>query len=180
MQTRRSWARTRLLLSALAVAAVIPALGGEEAKPAKALLVVDMQKMYVDRAPEPGFVENVNRVIDATRGKVLTVYILDDGGGPLDRRVHRVSKVRFEKKNTDAFTNPALGRFLQEHGVRDVTLIGLDASYCVYGTAMGALAAGLRVHVVPDAVSTRFDEHRTAVDRLVTLGADLVTEGDIP
>ncbi len=172
------WLPLALLGFALATAGLAGAK--EAARPSKALLVLDVQKAYVGpSAEDQAFVDHVNHAIDRTRGKVLTIYVLQEGGGPLDERVHVVSKERFAKSQRDAFTNPELLRLLKRKGIRDVYLVGLDALYCVYSTAMGAQGHGYRVHAVPDALLTSSADRKGALDQLADAGVELVEDGDL-
>jgi nicotinamidase-related amidase len=73
------------------------------------------------------------------------------------RWVSIVNTNDFAKNRTDAFSNRKLEQFLIDHHVDEIFLVGLDAAFCVYYTALGALNRGYRVTVVTDAVMTRRD-----------------------
>ena len=60
----------------------------------------------------------------------------------------------FAKNRTDAFSNRQLEQFLIDQQVTELYLVGLDAAFCVYYTALGALNRGYNVTVVSDAVMT--------------------------
>lgn len=60
----------------------------------------------------------------------------------------------FAKQVGDAFSNPALGRWLAGQGAEAVVLLGAQTEHCVAATVRGALAAGLGVSVVEDAHGT--------------------------
>ncbi len=176
----RAACRLRSALLLLVLAAAGPVGAREAANPTKALLVMDIQDGYVGAYSDAqAFLARVNRVIDATKGKVLTIYVLDNGGGDLDERLHVVSRTRFTKTSSDAFTSLDLVRFLERKGIRDVTLVGLDAAHCVHDTAVGALQHGYRVHAVPDAVITRYGDPRAALENLAKLGVELVKDDAI-
>jgi nicotinamidase-related amidase len=66
----------------------------------------------------------------------------------------------FAKNRTDAFSNRQLEQFLIDRQVEEIFLVGLDAAFCVYYTALGALNRGYRVTVVTDAVLTGRDMTR--------------------
>jgi len=61
----------------------------------------------------------------------------------------------FTKRISDSFSNPQLDAFLIRNRVDELYLVGLDASYCVHKTALGALNRGYKVTVVDDAVLSR-------------------------
>jgi len=76
------------------------------------------------------------------------------------RWVKVVNKNDFAKNRTDAFSSRQLEQFLIDHQVDEILLVGLDAAFCVYYTALGALNRGYRVTVVTDAIMTGRDMMR--------------------
>jgi len=76
------------------------------------------------------------------------------------RWVRVVNTNDFAKNRTDAFSNRQLEQFLIDRQVDEIFLVGLDAAFCVYYTALGALNRGYRVTVVTDAVMTGRDMDR--------------------
>jgi nicotinamidase-related amidase len=68
--------------------------------------------------------------------------------------LHVVNGNDFAKNRTDAFSNRQLEQFLIDQQVTELYLVGLDAAFCVYYTALGALNRGYKVTVVSDAVMT--------------------------
>jgi len=75
----------------------------------------------------------------------------------IDRRIMIINNNDFKKNRTDAFSNPKLEQFLIARQVDEVFLVGLDAAFCVYYTALGALNRGYKVTVIQDAVLTGRD-----------------------
>lgn len=151
------------------------------ADPKKALLVIDVQEDYTGlngkKSPLLKGVDNqvfnINRLIDAAAAAGMeVVYIRQifdnnvltrlfvgrtiDGlpGTELDSRIKMINQNDFTKKISDAFSNPRLGEFLIKKHVNEVYLVGLDAAYCVYYTALGAENRGYKVTIVKDAVMT--------------------------
>ena len=69
-----------------------------------------------------------------------------------------------------------LGDLLREHGVSDVTVVGLATDYCVKNTALDALRAGLAVTVDPTAtrpVEVHAGDGERALDELRDAGASM-------
>jgi len=124
-------------------------------------------------------VQSVNRLIDTfDRSGQEVIYVRQvftnslitrlHGGrilaGRMEPRICRwvnvVNKNDFAKNRTDAFSNRKLEQFLIDRQVDELFLVGLDAAFCVYYTALGALNRGYRVTVVSDAVMTGRDMGR--------------------
>jgi len=156
--------------------------------PTQALLVMDIQESgSSNRPPLPlssstplgAMIAAANRAIDRFDQAGLEVaYIRQVFGNDLvtrlhggrilagrlepriDRRVRIVNGNDFKKNRTDAFANPDLERFLIDRQVDELYLVGLDAAFCVYYTALGALNRGYRVTVLEDAVLTGRDMNK--------------------
>jgi nicotinamidase-related amidase len=102
--------------------------------------------------------------------------VAGSAGAQWDARVPIDGVAYFAKQRGDAFSNPALGIHLKEQGVGEVVLSGLMARACVTATAKGALARGLKVGVLRDAVADLSDRARdAALARLSRRGADVRT-----
>src|SRR6185437_7229654 len=60
----------------------------------------------------------------------------------------------FSKNVGDAFSQPALGDWMDAQGAGALVLLGAQSDHCIAATLGGALARGLKVTVVGDAHST--------------------------
>jgi nicotinamidase-related amidase len=99
-----------------------------------------------------------------SRGALLDPRILVAPGAPV-----------FEKREPDAFSNPALGRELERLAVGRVVIGGVYADACVSATALAARRRGLRVGVMADAVgAASADARRRALARLQSSGVEVV------
>jgi nicotinamidase-related amidase len=97
-------------------------------------------------------------------------------GARWDDRIDATGATYFPKMRGDAFTNPDLPRFLDEHGVEEVTMTGLMAKACVVATTRGAIARGLRVRLLEPAIADTSDrEKANAIRRLGALPGVTVT-----
>ncbi|ABQ24384.1 cysteine hydrolase family protein [Geotalea uraniireducens] len=154
--------------------------------PTKALLVMDIQESgggsnrqsipLSTSTPLGAMIAASNRVIDwFDQAGMEVAYIRQVFGNDLitrlhggrilagrlepriDRRIMIINNNDFKKNRTDAFSNPKLEQFLIARQVDEVFLVGLDAAFCVYYTALGALNRGYKVTVIQDAVLTGRD-----------------------
>ena len=151
--------------------------------PTRAVLVLDIQESSASKntplrplpldTPFGRMIEAVNNVIEHfDRTGLEVAYVRQvfssnfvtrlHGGrilaGRMEPRICRwvrvVNSNDFAKNRTDAFSNRKLEQFLIDRQVREIFLVGLDAAFCVYYTALGALNRGYRVTVVTDAIMT--------------------------
>lgn len=127
-------------------------------------------------------VKNVNKIIElASEKNIIVVYVKQEfygvfgklfskmfchgtaikgnPGTEIDKRIHIVSNNIFSKITAGAFSNPMLIKLLEEHKVDTVYLTGIDAEYCVYATAKGALKHGYNVFIIKDGIALRA-EHK--------------------
>ena len=166
--------------------------------PRKALLVLDLQEGYRGTNPRQpatapaagGMLDTVNRLIGMAAETGMEVcyvrqvfgnnlFVRMHGGRKVekvivDRRIVKINDNDFAKNRTDAFSNSALEQFLIDHQVNELYLTGVDAAYCVYYTALGALNRGYKVTVVRDAVATRSDMKKV-LERYSAKGIQVVT-----
>ncbi len=147
--------------------------------PRQALVVLDLQEGYrgtnnrqpVTIPPAFGLIATVNRLIDnATLSGMEVAYIRQlfsnnlivrlhggkkQGRVVIDHRIKVINGNDFEKNRTDAFSNRQFEQLLIDRQVDELYLVGVDAAFCVYYTALGALNRGYKVTVVADAVMSR-------------------------
>jgi nicotinamidase-related amidase len=92
----------------------------------------------------------------------------------VDRRIKLINNNDFEKNRTDAFSSHQFEQLLINNHVNTLYLTGVDAAYCVYYTALGALKRGYRVIVVTDAVASR-EKMQGVLERYRRKGIDVIT-----
>lgn len=156
--------------------------------PHSALLVIDIQQGYNGdesalppaAAASSGLIGVINRLIDAAQSRgVEVVYIRQvfksnifvrlHGGKNfdkviVDRRVKKINSNDFEKSRTDAFASRDFEEFLIKNSINELYLTGVDAAYCVYYTALGAINRGYKTTIVIDATASRKD--RESIQKL--------------
>lgn len=69
-------------------------------------------------------------------------------------------------KNTyDAFTNPALERFLKKHEIKYVAVTGVFGDGCVHATIQGGFSAGYNFIILKDLIETTDDKERQEIQK---------------
>ena len=141
--------------------------------PKRVVIVVDLQTGMFDGVLEPpihdaGVIAERTRAIAnwARRSGRKIAFVRHDGpaGDPLapgqpgwpvwPELGQAASEPTFSKSVGDAFSNPALGAWVDHEGATGVVLLGAQTDHCIAATVGGALARGLEVTVVGDAHST--------------------------
>lgn len=150
----------------------------------KALLVIDMQNVCVGENHAAYFkydneklIEKVNEAIDANKEN-LVIYIKNlmkrnlinklapfhayegTDEAELVSNLHVVSDYVFVKYEGNAFSNPKLNKFLKEHNIERVEVVGVDGGGCVGLTALGAIKEGYSLIVNKSAIGTMFNKNK--------------------
>ncbi|MDP4094206.1 MAG: isochorismatase family cysteine hydrolase [Bacillota bacterium] len=154
----------------------------EYSSPGKALLVVDIQEDATGKtakSPYPyqgseEFIKKVNKIIEKAESKnILVIYIGQETnnnildrhitagrcikgkpGAKLDSRLQIINGNYFSKSRSDAFSNSKLSDFLIKNQINQLYIIGLDATACVYKTALGAVNRKYKTAIIKDGVIT--------------------------
>ncbi len=143
-----------------------------------ALLVVDVQERLmpvIDNAER--VILNIRRLIQGASILGLPVLATEQyprGLGPAVQTVRELLSedcVR-EKITFSCLGEPSIFESLRAAGRDTILVCGAEAHVCVCQTVHDCLAAGYRVHVAADAVSSRAPENRAlALERMARAGA---------
>ncbi len=139
----------------------------------RALLVIDIQEDCTGKILKPPFlfqeqseefIPKVNAIVtEASLHDTVIVYLRtnfklqDVPGAKLDSRLKVVGTDCFLKDSFDAFSssNHLFAEFLAcQKQIKDLYLLGLDATLCVYQTAKAAVEKGYRTVILEDAILT--------------------------
>ncbi|MCU0705167.1 MAG: isochorismatase family protein [Fimbriiglobus sp.] len=145
------------------------------------LVVIDVQDKLLAKMPTAAaLVHSVGFLLDAAHLLGVPMRATEQypkGLGPTTTEIARrlpqpiPAKTAFSCCGADGFTAE-----LKTLGRNVVVLAGMETHVCVAQTAFDLLAAGFRVLLPVDAVSSRFEvDHSTALRRLERAGADLTT-----
>ena len=134
-----------------------------------ALVVVDVQEAF--RTAIPDFALVASRVSTSVRGfQVLGVPVLvteqyPKGLGHTAEEILLALPDDFEVFEKTVFSSCGAGMFvkrLNDLGIKQVVLCGLETHVCVNQTAHDLLDSGYQVHVLTDAVCSRFNSDKAA------------------
>lgn len=146
----------------------------------KALLVIDIQEDATGKTTNKPYknskelIDNVNSVIDYCEKQGIAVvyikhqlnsnflnkiimgnrFIKGTPGSEIDSRIKVINNFIFSKDKGNAFSNPKLDDFLKKNNISEIFIVGLDATACVYRTAIGAIKRGYKVAVLKGAIVT--------------------------
>jgi isochorismate hydrolase len=169
-----------------------------------AILVLDMQKVYIDphsksAIPSMGFIiPNIEKILSAYPGNltVFTRHLNDNENAKLMSKWWKTllkqdssaSELVFEKKEAlvieksqyDAFYDTNLDEILRENLIEQVVIVGAMTNLCCESTARSAFARGYEVFFVADAMATRnYDLHMAALKNAAHGFARVVTTMDV-
>jgi nicotinamidase-related amidase len=143
-----------------------------------ALVVVDIQEAF--RSAVPVFPLIASRASVAVRGfltlgvPVIVTEQYPKGLGRTAEEILLVLPDDFEVFEKTAFSSCGASPFvdkLEELGVKQVVLCGLEAHVCVNQTAHDLLDRGYQVHVLTDCVCSRFEHDQDAgLDKMKASG----------
>ncbi len=141
------------------------------------LMIIDLQeKLLAAMSDREKVCRNTRLLLSLTHHYALPVMLTEQyprGLGPTVNEIkemlpehHRLEKVQFS-----AFT-PEMMVLLQQMGRRTILMTGTETHVCVYQTTRDLLENGFDVHLVRDAVCSRFHEnHENGLALMHDLGA---------
>lgn len=136
-----------------------------------ALMIVDMQTALVETEPynRAAVIENIKALLDACRKKGLSIIYIQHDGGTGDELEHgsigwtiykdiapMPDEKIFEKEYNSAFRKTGLHEYLQETGVKNLILCGMQTEYCLDVTCKVAFEYEYEV-TIPQSTTTTFD-----------------------
>lgn len=155
----------------------------------KALLVVDMQNIYLGKDHAKFFTYNNNVLIENVNERISkynkedVIYIINimkdnfinkfipfkayEGTKEVElvENLLLVNEVVISKYKGDAFSNPKLKQILDSREVQELEIIGIDGGGCVALTALGASENGYDVSIYTNAVGTIFEKRAAKLNK---------------
>lgn len=144
------------------------------------LLVVDVQTALLEDKPYCGdaVLQRVRSLITQCRERdIEVIYVRHDGGvgdelefGTPGWEIHStvaplLGEQIFNKRVNSAFRDTGLSVYLDEHGVRDIILVGMQTEYCIDATCKSAFERGYQV-VIPEGTFTTYDNDWLSGEKL--------------
>lgn len=136
-----------------------------------ALIIVDMQTSLVESLPynKLTVVENIKSLLSACRKrKIPVIYIQHDGGigdelesGSIGWTIYKEiapmeNEKIFEKKYNSAFRKTGLKKYLDNMGIKNIILCGMQTEHCVDATCKVAFEYEYNI-TIPLFTTTTFD-----------------------
>ena len=145
-----------------------------------ALLVVDVQTALIESGPFRAVetVGNIRSLMESARESgAEVIYIRHDSGkagftaGCTGHEIHEAVAPRdgeriFDKRFNSAFLATGLHGYLQDRGIKNIILTGLQTEYCVDATCKAAFERGYLVYV-PKGAHTTFDNGPFSAAQLI-------------
>jgi nicotinamidase-related amidase len=146
------------------------------------LLCIDMQPVFVRAVADSArLLRRCEFAIAAAQGLELPVMFTEQVPQKLGHTAPELlalapGTAAFGKNTFSALADHDIrDALVRERGVEHLLICGIETSVCVYQTAVEALASGLRVTILYDAVGARrADDARVCLDTLARAGAHVL------
>jgi nicotinamidase-related amidase len=144
------------------------------------LLVIDVQTKLMAKIPNAEeLVRNIAFLIDATKLLGMTVQATEQYPKGLGATVPELATRLPERPDKLTFSSCAVPSVIDNFhraACPKLVLAGIETHVCVLNTALDLLAAGFRVYLAVDALSSRYAiDHDMALRRLEQAGAIVTT-----
>lgn len=147
------------------------------------LVVIDVQEKLVPAMDERicgQVVSHINMLLDGFQMLNLPVIATEQYPRGLGHTIEELSAATaqqcVEKVAFSCVGEPNFITALEKTGARQVVLVGMEAHVCVYQTLIDLLDRGYGVHLVRDAICSRFkSDYQTVISMAPQLGAVLTT-----
>jgi nicotinamidase-related amidase len=140
------------------------------------LLIVDMQTALVESHPynEEKLIHNIKRLISLCKEKKIEIiYVRHDGGAGDELEYNsagwqiyheiepRDGEKIVEKRYNSAFKSTGLKEYLDNKGIKNIILTGMQAEYCMDATCKVAFEYGYHITIPEEATSTYDNSYLT-------------------
>jgi len=148
-----------------------------------ALIVIDVQEKLVPAMDERicgQVVGHINMLLEGCKSMGIPVIATEQYprglGNTIGELAGATDKECVEKVAFSCAGEPNFITALEKTGAKQVILVGMEAHVCVYQTLIDLLDRGYVVHLVRDAICSRFkSDYQTAITMATQMGAVLTT-----
>lgn len=148
-----------------------------------ALVVVDIQEKLVpamNSRVSGELVQHVELLLEGFAALELPIIATEQYpkglGHIIPKLVAATRQACVEKTSFSCCGAPDFIEALEKDGTKQVLLVGMEAHVCVYQTLIDLLDRGYQVHLVKDAICSRFkSDYETAVAAAAAAGAVITT-----
>lgn len=153
------------------------------AKERAALVVIDVQEKLVPAMDERicgRLIGHINMLVETFKAMDLPIIATEQYPRGLGNTISELAGATedecVEKVAFSCAGEPNFMAALEKSGARQVVLVGMEAHVCVYQTMIDLLDRGYHVHLVRDAICSRFkSDYDTAICMAPQMGAVLTT-----
>jgi len=147
------------------------------------LVVIDVQEKLIPAMDERicgQVISHINMLLEGFKAMNLPVIATEQYPRGLGKTIEELAAATeqqcVEKVAFSCAGEPNFLTALEQTGARQVVLVGMEAHVCVYQTLIDLLDRGYTVHLVRDAICSRFKfDYMTAVSMATEMGAVLTT-----
>lgn len=147
------------------------------------LVVVDVQEKLVpamDERISGRLIGHINMLVETCKAMDLPIIATEQYPRGLGHTIGELSGAVeascIEKTAFSCIGEPNFLSALEKTGAKQVLLVGMEAHVCVYQTMIDLLDRGYGVHLVRDAICSRFkSDYLAAIDMALQMGAVVTT-----
>jgi len=148
-----------------------------------ALVVIDVQEKLVPAMDERicgQLIGHISMLVEAFKAMELPVIATEQYPRGLGNTISELAAATeqdcVEKTAFSCAGEPNFLAALEKSGAKQVVLVGMEAHVCVYQTMIDLLDRGCTVHLVRDAICSRFkSDYQTALTMAAQMGAVVTT-----
>ncbi len=145
------------------------------------LILVDVQGKLAEQMPEfDGLIQALTQLIKGAQLMGLPIIAMEqlpDKLGPTRHELRPLlTDAPLSKSTFSGMATPTIEQAIEAAQRNQWLVAGIEAHVCVYQTVMDLLEERYQVHLVTDAIRSRHpDNRRLAVDKMLTMGADVTS-----
>lgn len=143
-----------------------------------ALVIIDVQgKLALQMANTETLFSNLSKITQAARILSLPIIWVEQlpnklGGTIPDIADHLIDHTPIAKDTFSCCNNDQFMKALLSCNCSNILVVGIEAHICVTQTVLDLLKHNLQVHLISDAISSRFEDNKhIAIDRCRESGA---------